>query len=326
MAEFVDPALHEAFGLLWHSPHLVLEELPLAVAPAPGGARVMLADETDAAWPDLPPGPHDTATLTMGPGDLRFTAGGMVRFRITNGERITWQRLDPGAGPREIRTYLLGSAIAALLIQRGVLVLHGNALAREGKAIVCLGHSGAGKSTLAYALMRQGWQLLADDLVAITPDGHVLPGIPRIKLWQDAAEAFGLDPASLCPIHRGMSKYALIGEAIERAPQPMRLEAVYLIQASSGEEGLNPGAIAAIASEKEAAQRLRSQAFMPRFVRGMGKEGHSFLATAHLQRTVPVATLPIPRGIDHLQIWLEERDLLREAAISRRNQGHVGEP
>jgi hypothetical protein len=262
----------------------------------------------------------------MGPGDLRFTAGDTASFRITKGERIAWQRLDPAVGPREIRTYLLGSAMAALLIQRGVLVLHGNALAREGKAIVCLGHSGAGKSTLAYALMRQGWQLLADDLVAITPDGMVLPGIPRIKLWQDAAEAFGLDPAALPPIHRSLRKYALAGEAIERAPQPMPLEALYLIQASTGEESFGSGAITAISSEKAAALHLRTQAFMPRFVRGMGQEGPTFLATARLQRMVPLATLPVPRGIDQLLNWLAERDLLREAALAKRKQRIVGEP
>ena len=57
---------------------------------------------------------------------------------------------------------------------------------KEDRVILCLGCSGAGKSTLAYSLMKCGWQLMSDDLIAITNDLEVLPGIPRIKLWQDA--------------------------------------------------------------------------------------------------------------------------------------------
>ena len=34
--------------------------------------------------------------------------------------------------------------------------------------------------------MSKGWNLLSDDLVAVTDDFSVLPGIPRIKLWDDA--------------------------------------------------------------------------------------------------------------------------------------------
>ena len=142
------------------------------------------------------------------------------------------------------------------------------------------------------------------------------------------SEAFGLDPTSLPPIHRAMSKYLLLGEAIQRAPRPMPLAALYLLQSSSGGEPSSPQeAIAPIASEKEAARHLRAQAFMPRFVRGMGQEGSTFLATARLQQRVPLATLPVPRGIDRLQRWLEAGDLLQEAALAktRGTEGIVGE-
>jgi len=194
-------------------------------------------------------------------------------------------------------------------------VLHGNALERDGQAIVCLGHSGAGKSTLAYALMQQGWRLLADDLVAITPDGQVLPGIPRIKLWHDAAKAFGLDPDTLPPIRQGMKKYLLLGEAIERAVKPCPLRALYLIQqqrlASSDPEDRR---IARITSQRRAAICLRNQAFRPRFVRGLGQEGANFIALARLQQDVPLATLPTPGEIAAMQVWLQDQSLLSAAA------------
>lgn len=205
--------------------------------------------------------------------------------------------------------------MGALLIQRGMLVLHGNALEKDGQAIVCLGHSGAGKSTLAYALMEQGWRLLADDLVAITAAGQVLPGIPRIKLWEDAAKAFGLQPEALPPIREGMHKYLLMGDAVQRASEPVPLVALYLIhQRHRNEDMADAPRITRITSQKSAALMLRNQAFRPRFVRGLGQEGQNFLALALLQRSVPLASLPLPATIPAMASWLADRDLLGAAA------------
>jgi hypothetical protein len=256
----------------------------------------------------------------MARGDLRLTVEGIGRFRITDGVRIAWHRQHSGVSDQDIRTFLLGSAVGALLIQRGMLVLHGNALEKDGQAIVCLGHSGAGKSTLAYALMQQGWRLLADDLVAVNGEGMVLPGIPRIKLWHDAAKAFGLDPASLPPIREGMNKYLLMGEALQRAPQAAgpqaaALQAVYLIhQQRHGEPEEKEATIRRIQRQQAATLRLRNQAFRPRFVRGLGQEGANFMALARLQQRVPLAALPLPAGIGAMQRWLADQDLLTAAA------------
>ena len=266
----------------------------------------------------LPPGTHDTPFLQIGRGDLRLTVESIGRFRISNAEQIAWQRADGSVSDQDLRTFLLGSAVGALLIQRGMLVLHGNALERDGEAIVCVGHSGAGKSTLAYALMKQGWRLLADDLVAITPDGQVLPGVPRIKLWHDAAKAFGLDPEALPPIRQGMHKYLLLGDAIERAEQPCPLRALYLIRQQRKDiKDPDDSRITSISSQKQAALCLRNQAFRPRFVRGLGQEGANFIALARLQQAVPLATLPTPRGIPEMQSWLQQQSLLSAAAEAK---------
>ena len=302
---------YQAFGLSWHSPQLAMPELPAGG----GGPLVEVVPGDPQHWPPLPAGRHDTPFVRMAPGELQLTVEGIGRFRVHGGERIGWWREHEGVSDQDIRTFLLGSAVGALLIQRGLLVLHGNALERGGEAIVCLGHSGAGKSTLAYALLQQGWRLLADDLVAISPDGLVLPGIPRIKLWHDAARAFGLDPEQLPQMRQGMHKYLLMGEALQRADQPVPLRALYLLQQrrranSEAEERRITG----ISSQKEATLRLRNQAFRPRFVRGLGQEGANFMALAQLQRQVPLATLPVPAGIEAMQRWLLEQDLLQPCA------------
>lgn len=317
-------AHYKAFELTWCSLDLAIPELPACseAALAGGGPRIAIEPEEPQGLPELPPGRHDTPFLQMARGDLRLTVEGIGRFWITDGERIAWQRADAGVSDQDIRTFLLGSAVGALLIQRGMLVLHGNALEKDGQAIVCLGHSGAGKSTLAYALMQQGWRLLADDLVAVTAEGMVLPGIPRIKLWHDAAKAFGLDPAALPPIREGMNKYLLMGEALRQAPQAAVLQAVYLIhQQRHGEPEEKGATIRRIQRQQAATLRLRNQAFRPRFVRGLGQEGANFMALARLQQRVPLAAMPLPAGIGAMQRWLADQDLLTAAARAETGEG-----
>lgn len=312
----------QAFGLHWHSPALALPELPGAEGLGP--AVIAIDAEAPSHWPSLAAGPHDTPFVQMAPGELRLTVEGIGRFRVSAGERISWWREHAGVSDQDIRTFLLGSAVGALLIQRGMLVLHGNALEKDGQAIVCLGHSGAGKSTLAYALLQQGWRLLADDLVAINPEGLVLPGIPRIKLWHDAAAAFGLDPATLPPVRQGLQKFVLMGDAVQRAGQAVPLRALYLLhqhhQSSTDLGGVSgavaeQGLITPVRSQRQAAQQLRQQAYRPRFVRGLGQEGANFLALAHLQRRVPLSMLALPSGIAAMQAWLAQQNLLTAVSL-----------
>ena len=305
-------SLHRSFGLVWRSVALNLAELPTAKEET---ADVLVQEVNEQYWPYLPPGPHDTPFLQMGSGDLRLTVDGVGRFRVSGGDRITWQRENVDVSDQDLRTFLLGSAVGALLIQRGMLVLHGNALVKDGQAIVCLGHSGAGKSTLAYALMQQGWRLLADDLVAIAPDGLVLPGLPRIKLWEDAAVAFGLEPETLIPIRQGIRKYLLMGDRIERAEQPAPLGALYAIEQDypQQDEGKR---IVVIPSQKGRTLYLRNLAYRPRFVRGLAQEAANFLFLARLQQTVPFAVLSTPLGIQAMGNWLGQVDLLEAAAAA----------
>lgn len=121
---------HLAFGLVWHSQGLAIDELPgwADVDHGCQAAPIELRPEDPLSWPPLPPGPHDTPFLQMGRADLRLTVEDIGRFRITSGDRIAWHREHVGVSDQDLCTFLLGSAVGALLIQRGLLVLHGNAL------------------------------------------------------------------------------------------------------------------------------------------------------------------------------------------------------
>jgi hypothetical protein len=110
--------------------------------------------------------------------------------------------VEPVAGydPGEVQIALLGPVLAALLAQRGYLLLHASAVAIDGAGVVFLGSTGWGKSTLAAALQARGHPLVVDDLAAIDCSGDtpsVLPGFPHAKLWPDSLEALGEDPEGL---------------------------------------------------------------------------------------------------------------------------------
>jgi HPr kinase/phosphorylase len=51
------------------------------------------------------------------------------------------------------------------------MLLHASCVALRGDAVLILGPPGSGKSDLALRLLHEGWGLVADDQVRLTPDG-----------------------------------------------------------------------------------------------------------------------------------------------------------
>lgn len=196
---------------------------------------------------------------------------GVARFLVADGCRIT---VDPAPGidAASVRVFLLGSILGALLFQRGVLALHGNAIEVDGKCMVCVGPSGAGKSTLAAAFAQRGYHVLADDVVAIDAACAAVPGYPRIKLWQDTADRLGIDTGDLMRIRPTLDKFNLpTGMGAGDAPVPVRW--VYVLNPGNGEAiELVP-----IAGLKRFAP-LRANTYRRRFMEGMA------LRPEHLQR------------------------------------------
>lgn len=78
---------------------------------------------------------------------------------------------------------------------------------RDGAAILLLDHPTVGKSTLAWCLLQEGWRLLSSELVAVSPDGLVLPGMHQLKLWHDAAVALELNWAQLPTVRKGLKRF-----------------------------------------------------------------------------------------------------------------------
>jgi hypothetical protein len=119
------------------------------------------------------------------------------RYLIEDGNSITIENA-PDATVQETIVFLWASAIAVLLHQRGILIVHGSAINMKENAVIFSGHSGSGKSTIASSfLKRSAANLISDDISAISINNFgfpiVLPGFPVLKLWRDSSEKLGYD-------------------------------------------------------------------------------------------------------------------------------------
>src|SRR5438105_3551225 len=134
------------------------------------------------------------------PGRLRLTVPNVATFLATDGTDVV-VAAQPDATPEEVRLFLYGSVLGAILQQRGILTLHASAVTDGDRAILFAGASGRGKSTLAAAFLDLGYQLLSDDVVAIRTDpdraAMAAPAYPEIKLWTDSLEHLQIDADGL---------------------------------------------------------------------------------------------------------------------------------
>jgi hypothetical protein len=237
--------------------------------------------------------------VAVADGVLILSVPAVARYRIEGGREIL---IDPapGVSERNLRVFLLGSAMGALLHQRGLLPLHANAVEFGGRAFAFLGRSGAGKSTLALWFAGRGHRILCDDVCAIGFDSAgaplALPGVPRLRLWKDALARSGRASANHERSFDGQDKYD-VPVAAERPDGPLPFAACYLLAGAPGDVGEAAPGIVRL-SERDAAEALIANTYRGAFVRRLG------LAERHLGQCLAIArTLPVYRAVRR---WGEE--------------------
>jgi hypothetical protein len=131
---------------------------------------------------------------------LLLRVAGVGRYLVREGREILIDP-DPAATAHDVRVYLLGTCLGALLHQRGFLVLHASGVTTEQGCVLFAGASGVGKSTLLAELLRRGHKMVVDDVCAVRFDAAgqpiVVPSYPRTRLWADAAARFAIDTTNL---------------------------------------------------------------------------------------------------------------------------------
>ncbi len=131
-------------------------------------------------------------------------------FLVENGKRV-YLSPDNEAEDREIELFFLGSVMAAVLTQRGILPFHGSAFEKDGECIIISGHSGAGKSTLLRHFINLGFKAVSDDVSAIhliEGKPFVIPSFPSSKMWSDVMKAYKIGRTKDAQLRPNIEKYS----------------------------------------------------------------------------------------------------------------------
>jgi hypothetical protein len=215
---------YSGFGLKFES-EIALEELPEYAGSGEADVKIKLAE--------IPRSSGEQPGYTLTDGGTLLSVPRVARFLIKDGRTIMVEP-DPAASERNIRLYLLGSAMGVVLHQSGLLPLHANSVVIGNNAFAFCGHSGAGKSTLAAWFHDRGCDILADDVCVVGfNEGEkplAYPGIPRMRLWREALEASGRIADDYPQSFEDMDKYDVPTRRSSGLSEALPLKAVYLLR------------------------------------------------------------------------------------------------
>lgn len=287
---------YRGYGLWLRSEIALPEFLPAAPA-SRMDIRFRLSPDASAQW--IASG----ASEADGPNFVPAPRGGFVMrvtevcdYWVTEGRDIA---LSPAANadPASVRLFLLGSAIGMAMHQRGMLLLHGATVKRDGGATIFVGQSGEGKSTLAASLGHSGHAILGDDTMPVWPSArggyYVWPGSRMFKLWSDTIEALGGKTSDLQSVGRRFNKFFVPNSA--QAPDvAIPVCDVVLLQADAA--ATHP--VLEPITGLEALRVIMEHTYRPEYVRLLGRDPEHFALCAQFASGVKVARLRRPWGID----------------------------
>jgi hypothetical protein len=137
---------------------------------------------------------------------------GVAYYYVAQGNTIVVEP-EELCNKKDVKTFLLGSSLGMMLIQRSIVAIHGGTVIVNKKGIIITGQSGAGKSTLISSFVKSGYEFLADDVSAIgeTMDKNFIihPSYPQQKLCRDAIERMGFNLTMYSKIDDQRDKYAI---------------------------------------------------------------------------------------------------------------------
>lgn len=274
---------YSAYGLTVRS-EIALPPLPRA---PDGDCDIHIRE---ARIPDPSGDAHAYRNWRAEPGRFVIELGPECRLLVTGGDTIEVdgaQHIDEG----QLVSMILGSGLAALLMQRGIIPLHASAVRVQGGALVVMGRSGAGKSTLLATLVERGYPMLADDVLGLVPQETgaplALPAFPSIRLWQDSLEALGRSADGLPRVRSQIAKYYLPAANADSSLQSI-LGVVQLTNANRQQIELR----AIPASNR--VECLSRYFFRKQFLKGMRLQALGFSVATQVARSAPFLRLARP--------------------------------
>jgi hypothetical protein len=219
----------------------------------------------------------------------------IARLLVSDGEEIVFEAAE-GVSEPDIEIFLSGTGIGMALHQRDRIALHASAVRVGDKAVLFCGGSGVGKSTIAAALGERGYDLVTDDLAAITmrdsiafveSDGR------RHKLWQHAIDGLNLGARRAGAVRSCLAKFHV--EPSRMVTDALAVGAVYHLREARPPhaEGIaRPNMV-------DAGLIVRRNAYRPAMVKRLGQQELYFANSAALVQA-GVFTLTRRLGFQHL--------------------------
>jgi hypothetical protein len=279
---------YRGYGLSLASDIELPEYQPIKVDGQPD-IRVRIDGEAMAAW--------EASDMIAGVFNPSRHGGHVLRiaqvavFHVRGGAEIRIAA-EPGADSGLVRLYTIGSAMGMTLHQRGVLVLHGATIARDGLARIIVGGSGAGKSTLAALLGQAGCAVLGDDTIAIwdAPDGagkRLWQGSRVFKLWEESLDAMGIAADGLTPLGNRVRKF-FVPNPGPSSDTEAELAEILLLEVHDEAARIEP------VTGLHAVKAIADNTYRPEYVGLLGSEEQHFRQCADLARQVRVSRLLRP--------------------------------
>ena len=235
---------------------------------------------------------EQSLALQVTPKEAIVYLQGAGVFIVQAGSRIV---IIPavGASQARIRRCLIGTIMAIVLYQRGQFVLHASAVNLDGVGVAFVGRSGEGKSSWAGALHAQGYELMTDDVAAVSLHSQpaiLSPGFPQIKLSPVVADSLGYEPHS--PMREEPAQEQRGHCLIQNFCQvPLPIKGIYVL--TSGPEFK----IEFLAPAKALIELMRHSTLRPFFE---GTDANLFLQCATLAKACPIYRLQRPRNLTML--------------------------
>ncbi len=169
-------------------------------------------------------------------GKLLMSIDEVARYLVLEDKEVIIERNNEST-EEDIRAFLLGSVLAAVLYSKQIPVIHASVINTPKGAVLFMGRSGAGKSTLLAAFLQRGYGMLADDKAGIMLDekrvAKVLPAFPIARIMERTIKALDF-PTDGSWISRGMGKYVV---PIKKFVQtPTKIHAAYSINSHNKDE------------------------------------------------------------------------------------------
>lgn len=241
------------------------------------------------------------------PGKLLLTVSEIARYLLVENEELIVEPL-PGVSEDDMRTFMLGSVMGALLHARQILVLHASVIKTDRGAVLFMGKSGAGKSTLLASFIQRGYAMLTDDKAAIVVSkegvAQVIPSFPYARLKKESADELKF-PVKREWFKPKLEKYVYPVENF--CAEPLRVHAAFSIKAHN-----KNGLLFEVPSTLDSFHVLNRHTYRRRFLHQDSQRKAHFESLGVLSQQTKVTTVFRP---DNTKLIGELTDRLEESFL-----------